>query len=482
MPMPRMRPVALSVALLAFAAQANASSEQLEAGLRAMFANDAGELTIDNVSDSLFGGSSTAEGLVYVEPSVGTLRIDSYVVNGDFDSPDDVVIEGITFSAEGSETDALSADKLTLNRPDRAVVDPVEVLKGEMDFSAESVLLNALTVAINEQSAGSDADFIELLEDFTGKVALKRLEFRQVSQERVDGVTLEGMSSEFDEFQQLGAGSMSLDKLMMNGLNVAGMQTISEGDLDELAAPLITEMTLNGFEIDAEGLAASLESMVSDQDWSNGETGTTVSNLVIDLGRVIEWVPADERTEVRMVSNILTGGSNILTLNAEGSGSLEELSDGRADYQVKSDVRLDDALSLKSMVGLVLLTPEGMSAADQVMQIEQGNLELLDFESGKAHLGLVNQGLFNRLPAVAATVEGISEAEFIQQTRTQAKGMGNVLGPQVSELMVGLVDMMEGKASQVDVSVTLPSFKSLETSIDDPLGLPDKLSMKVEVE
>lgn len=483
MPMPRMRPLALSIALLALSTQASADSEQLEAGLRAMFADDGGELTIDKVSDSLFGGSSTAEGLVYTEPSAGTLRIDRYVVDGDFDSPDKITIDGMTFSTEGGEASALSAAKLTIEKPDRAVIDPSLVADGDLDFSAESMLFDKLTLVVNEQTVGSDTDFREMLEDFVGQMKLNSLEFRQVTQDGFDGLTLEGLSAEFDKLQQLGAGKASLEKLMMNGISVPDIESASAFSMDDMEeVPSISDMTLKALDIDTEGLVASLESMTSDQDWGDGQTGTSINNLVVDLGRIIELMPADERTNARMVSNVLTGGGNVLTLNAEGSGSLEELPDGKADYQVEGKIKLADALSLDSMVGLMLLTPEGMETADYVMQIEQGNFDLLDFESGKAHLELVNQGLFNRIPAVAATVQGISESEFLEQARTQAKGMGNMVGPQVSEVLLGLVNLMDGKANQMKVSVTLPSMQELEANAEDPLGLPDKLSMKVETE
>lgn len=483
MPMPRMRPVTLSIALLALVGQANADSEQLEAGLRAMFSAEDGELTIDKVSDSLFGGTSTAEGLVYTDPNAGTLRIDRYVVEGDYDSPDKVTVDGLTFGTLDGEDSVLSAAKLILNKPDRAVIDFGLLADGELDYSAESMRIDKLVLVANEQSAGSDADFKALLEDFVGRMELDKLELRQLSEDGVDGLSVEGLRGEFDKLQQLGAGSISLEKLLMNGIGIPDMDATTGASIDDFDdVPSIKDLTLSRLDIDTEGLVASIESMASDQDWSDGKTGTTINNMVIDLGRMIELMPADERTNARMFSNMLTGGSNVVTLNAEGSGNLEELPDGKADYQVEGKITLSDALSLDSMVNLVLLTPPGMETADYVMQIEQGDLDLLDFESGKARLGIVNQGLFNRIPSVAAVAEGISEAEFLQQARTQAKGMGNMFGPQVAEVLVGLVNMMDGKASQMNVRVTLPSFKALENSINDPLGLPDKLSMTVETE
>lgn len=483
MAMPRLRPVALSIALLAFATQASADSARLESDLRALFAESEGELTIGDLSDSLFGGSSTAKDVVYRQPSGETLRMDSYVVEGDYDSPKKVVIDGLTVGAQDAEASVLSATKLTVSKPAEAVIDVERLAEGELLYTADSLVAEELAFVVNEQSAGVGTQFRELLADFVGRVELDRLELRQLTEDSVDGVTLVGLSGEFDKLQDLGAGSFSLESLIMDGIAIANPQAYGQGDIGELdSIPSLKAMELANLEIDSDALVASIEGVVSDQDWDDGQTSTTVTNMVIDLGRMIELMPADERTQARMFANLLTGGTNVVTLNAEGSGVLEEKADGKADYLTQGSLELRDALRLDAKLGALLLPPENVEAADYVTQIEQGNLELLDFESGKARLGIVNQGLFERIPSVAATAQGISEADFLAQARTQAKGMGNMFGPQAAAVLGGLVDMLEGKASQMGVSVTLPSYGELQTSIDDPLGLPERLSMKVDTE
>lgn len=477
MAMPQLRPVALSIALLAFAAQASADSEQLEADLRALFAESDGELTIGDLSDSLFGGSSTAEDVVYLQPTGESLRIDRYVVEGDYDSPKKVVIDGLSVGAQDTDISVLSAAKLVFSKPDRAVIDMQRLADGELLYTADSLIIDKLAFVASEQSAGVGTEFSDLLEDFVGRIELDKLELSQLTENGVDGVSLKDLSGEFEKLQELGAGSFSLKSLVMDGMNIPDL------DSDELESiPSLRAIELANLEIDSDALVASIEGIVSDQDWDDGQTSTTVTNMVIDLGRMIELMPADERTQARMVANLLTGGTNLLTLNAEGSGQLEEVAEGKADYLTQGTLKLDDAFTLDFMLGALLLPTEGIEAADYVTQIEQGNIELLDFESGKAKLGIKNTGLFGRIPSVAATAEGISEAEFLEQIRTQAKGMGNMFGPEASAVLVGLVDMMEGKASQLAVSVELPSYDELQASSDDPLGLPDKLSMKVTAE
>lgn len=483
MPMPRLRPVALSIALLAFAAQASADSERLEADLRALFAESEGELTIGKLSDSLFGGSSTAEDVVYLQPSGEALRIDRYVVEGDYDSPKQVVIDGLTVGAQDAETSVLSATKLTINEPAKAVIDVERLAEGELLYAADSLVAEKLAFVANEQSAGVGTEFHELLADFVGRIKLDRLELRQLTENSVDGVSLTGLSGEFEKLQDLGAGRFSLESLVMNGISMPNPEGGGEDYADELdSIPSVKEMELTGLEIDSDALVASIEGIVSDQDWNDGQTSITVNNMVIDLGRMIELMPAEERTQARMFANMLTGGTNVVTLNAEGSGKLDEKGDGKADYLTQGTLELDDAFSLDATLGALLLTPQGIEAADYVTQIEQGNLELLDFESGKARLGIVDRGLFGRIPSVAATSQGISEAEFLAQARTQAKGIGNMFGPQVAAVLTGLVNMMDGKASQMAVFVTLPSYTELQASTNDPLGLPGKLSMEVTTE
>lgn len=480
MPMPRMRPAALSIALLAFAAQASADSERLEADLRALFAESEGELTIGELSDSLFGGSSTAEELVFRQPGGETLRIDRYAVEGDYDSPDRVVIDGLTLSAQDAETSVLSATKLTLGKPERAVVDVERLADGRLP-AADSLAVEELAFVADEQSAGADTEFHELLEDFVGRIELDRLELSQLSENSVDGVSLAGLSGEFEKLEDLGAGRISLESLVMNGITMPNPESGAHADESD-SVPSIKTLELSNLEVDSDTLVASIDSVSGDQDWSDGQTRGSIDNLVIDLGRMLELMPAEQRTQARMVANVLTGGTGVVTLNAGGTGTLDEKDDGTADYQSQGTIELDDAFSLDLSLEALLLPPSDVEVADYVTRIGQGDYELLDFESGKARLGIADRGLFGRMPSVIAAAQGISEAEFLAQARTQAKGMGNMFGPEVASVLIGLVDMMEGAAGQMVVSVTLPSYADLQASTDDPLGLPDRLSMTVEAE
>ncbi len=58
---------------------------------------------------------------------------------------------------------------------------------------------------------------------------------------------------------------------------------------------------------------------------------------------MIELAPAEKRTRLRMMSNVLTGGSGQLSLDAAFDGQWEALDDTRAMLLGKSRVTADDA-------------------------------------------------------------------------------------------------------------------------------------------
>ena len=99
---------------------------------------------------------------------------------------------------------------------------------------------------------------------------------------------------------------------------------------------------------------------------------------------------------------------------------------------------------------------------------------------GDIHLSLANQGLFSRLATLGAAMEGVTEALYVEQVRTQAQGFGMMFGPEIQAVLVGLVDLLEGSAQHLDVRVTLPAQSNVTTYMSDPLGVPGKLSVKVE--
>lgn len=55
-----------------------------------------------------------------------------------------------------------------------------------------------------------------------------------------------------------------------------------------------------------------------------------------------------------------------------------------------------------------------------------------------------------------------------------------MLGPEIEALFTGLVAMMAGEASELDIALRLPAESELEALSADPLALPERLEMRVE--
>ncbi|MFC4975300.1 hypothetical protein ACFPTY_12580 [Halomonas beimenensis] len=99
------RIAALAAMLALSTGPALADAERLEADLRARFAGTPGEFTLGEVSDSLLGGRTTAEDLSFVEPGGERVSVARYVVEGDYDAPDAVILEGLNVEAGGRTWD-----------------------------------------------------------------------------------------------------------------------------------------------------------------------------------------------------------------------------------------------------------------------------------------------------------------------------------------------------------------------------------------
>ncbi|QTF91845.1 MAG: hypothetical protein J5F18_15835, partial [Halomonas sp. BM-2019] len=199
--------------------------------------------------------------------------------------------------------------------------------------------------------------------------------------------------------------------------------------------------------------------------------------LELDLARLIDLAPAEERTQLRMISNVLTDGSGRLRLDADFDAEWEERN-GHTRLASDGHIDLVDALRLAHRVELPVRLPEGVSAAE--LFTDEGLLEAATLLGGELRLTLGDRGLFPRLLTLGAAMQGVTEPQYLEQARTQAMGFGMMLGPQVQAVLTGLVALMEGSAQELEVLVTLPAESRLDRLADDPLALPDRLDMSVE--
>ncbi|WP_069383436.1 hypothetical protein [Halomonas caseinilytica] len=467
MPRKRARAVVLGALLLACAGPALADAEKLEADLRALFADQPGELTIGDISESMLGGETRAEDLEYVSDRGGRVHVDRYVVEGDYDDPDRVVLEGLSVTEEeDGQTGTITARRLVVVEPSRPVLSPRGVLADE--FEAAELTAEELVIERSGRTVLDTAG--EVPRSVTNpRLTVERLHARDLAPDTIGSLEATDIAGSGESFGEIGDGKFTLGILNIEGLHDLKSQTEARAD----------RMELKNLDIEAQRLVATLERLLVDGDMADGAGGLWLESLDLDLARMIELAPAEKRTRLRMMSNVLTGGSGQLSLDAAFDGQWKSLDDTRAMLIGKSRVTANDAFRWTFDSETPARLPEGADPSSYFAEVD--GLEDVTLLGGEVETTLTDLGLFGRLPAVIATSQGMSEDEFMAQARTQAKGLGSLFGPEFATLFGGLVDMMEGKVRELVVHFTLPEGdeQELDALADDPLVLPSKLSMQV---
>ncbi|WP_136248154.1 hypothetical protein [Halomonas borealis] len=460
--------LAAMLAALPWAA-AQADAERLEADLRARFAAAPGELTIGELSDGLLGGDATAENLSFVEDDGSRVRVARYVVEGDYDAPDAVVMEGVRLEGGGREAGMFSVERLRLEKPSGPLPWPEGRWNGA-DLDAEALTAEGLRLEL-ESAPVTSADGKKVLGGQAsphGWLTIERLQASELSPQAIGHLEANGIAGHGEGLDEMGVADLTLASLELDGMRRLA---------DDGEGPSLDGLRLEALSIESDRLVADLESLSVDGNLRDGEGGARFEALDLDLTRMIERAPAAQRTQLRLASNVLTGGSGQLRLDGEFDGGWEAL--GRKSLLTgEGMVTADDAFRWRFDTELPVRLPEGVDPQAYLSTMtDPSDMTLL---GGRIETTLSELGLFARLPAVMAASRGIGEAEALEQARTQAKGFGTMLGPRVGRLLNGLVDMMEGQASELTVRLTLPAASDARTLTADPLGLPSKLSMEVE--
>ncbi|WP_238984370.1 hypothetical protein [Billgrantia kenyensis] len=451
-------------ALMGVGNVAIADAERLEADLRALFA-EGGSLSLGEVSSAMLRSRVSAEDIVFETLEGERLRIDRYTVSGDYDAPDEVTLEGIRIEDSLTELTLMSMENMVLGEPSRAVFPFHDDLAPE-EVSVGSLAVDDIVIELASELA-EELFFGTPLQAGQGRMTIDQVRGESLSHAAIGLLEISGVAGTFDELDEFGSGSFSLASLRLEGLT--GID--SEGE-EKLAS-----LVLDDLAVDASGLVGSLALLDVDGDFDDGKGGVRLEGLHVDLARMIELAPEDERTELRMASNVLTGGSGELRLDAAFLGSWQE--EGEHSVLVSdSQINVHDALRLLLDINLPVMMPPGVAPGDAFADMAW--LQDATLLGGDIRLNLADQGLFPRLATLGASLEGITEAQYVEQARTQAQGFGMMFGPEIQAVLVGLVDLLEGAAEELEVHVTLPSESSVTSYMNDPLGVPSQLSFKVE--
>ena len=290
-----------------------------------------------------------------------------------------------------------------------------------------------------------------------------------------DAVTLEGVRLEGDVEELEAPLTIAVEEVALD----APDRAVPPRDDEALEEAWFDGVTLTSLAIDhREERLARLERLALDNDFADGEGGLWLDALTLDLTRMIALSPEEERTRLRMASNVLTDGSGELRLDAAFDARWEPEDEREGRLVSDGELTLRDGLVFGLDLDSLLVLPEEGDVA--TLMAEGTLLEEAALGGGRLELRLAERGLFDRLATLGATMEGISKAQYLEQARTQAEGFGMMFGPQVRDLLNGLVDLMAGGAESLVVTLDLPAEERLERFAEDPLALPERFAMRVE--
>ncbi|MDP3535660.1 MAG: hypothetical protein Q8S08_09755 [Halomonas sp.] len=439
-----------------------ASTERLETELTALFAD--GELSIGDVSKAMLRDRFTAEDIVYDSPEGERLKIERYIVIGNYDNPDEVRVEGIRVEDSLTELLLLSMDSAVFGEPGMAVFNDEAMQQAPLNIASLSI--DNFTLDLDSELA-SDMLYELGIHQAPGRLEIAEVRGKAISADALGMLEFSGVAMHGEDLGDLGSGSFIIDRIRFEDLR--GMQGEQE---EHLGAMLLENMA-----IESDVLVATLDRLRVDGDFKDGEGGVWIEALELDLNRMIALAPPSERTEMRMISNVLTDGSGKLVLDAHFAGHWDE-QESHSVLGGDSRLTIRDAMGLSFNYDLPVVLPKNATPMDALR-----DTRLLDASTllgGDLALTLNDEGLLSRLVTLGATMEGISEAQLIEQARTQAKGFGMMFGPEAQSVMMGMVELLEGSASQLMLNITLPAESNLQTYAEDPLGLPSQLSLQVE--
>ncbi|GGX87109.1 hypothetical protein GCM10007160_13060 [Litchfieldella qijiaojingensis] len=457
--------LALSLTLMP-AGSTLASPERLEADLRAMF-GDTGMLEIGDVSSPTFslGSRVVAEALVYESDQGERVLIDRYTVRGDYDAPDAVVIDGLSVEDSQTGLTLISAKKLLLEEPSHAVF-PMDGSSSDVEWHIQELAIDDLTFDLASELAEGlfgDAPWA----GGSGHLDIARIEGRDLAKGHIGLFEAKDLSGEGRNLGELGSGSFRLALFRMENVRDLDVEGETRGD----------ELLLSDMVFDTDRLTGAFERLRLDGNMDDGQGGLWLDALSMDLDRMIAQAPADQRTQMRMVSNVLTDGTGELNLDAAFEGRWTA-DDGKGTLLAKGMIDVADALRVGMDMDLPVAVPEGADASTYLANSD--NFEDLTLLGGNIVLRLEDLGMFGRIAPIGAAMSGVSEQQYLEQARTQAKGFGMMLGKEAQEILVALVGMLEGDVSKLTVSTTLPAESSLATYREDPLGVTERAKIRVE--
>lgn len=428
------------------------------------------------------------------------LQVEQYDVEGDYDDPDRVVLSGVVLTAADMRVDVA---RIEIDDPSEAVwrLDSSEPELSAAGIHTEDLVL---TGRVSDADLGIPPDYAE-----PSSAASHRIEVS------IDSITAGALD--------MAAEHGSLESVSVEGLAGSSNQPRLEGwrlalELFSLSdftwgkprdALLIGGMDLAGLAVDKDDVSVAGISRLTSTTEITAERFTSQTRLdeaFVDFNRLIALTPAEGRTVMRMVNNVMTGGSERFSMSGEGSGAIDA-NGASVLAHADSHINASDAFELTVNYEFPLALPKGETAEDLftrfadygVAMDPRVELDQLWFPVKPlgGRLGLVyhDLGMVDRLMSVAAVTTGQSRSELLEgmamlsDTETiggagqdsRFAGLGGSRNGE-NELFDSVLTLLEGDASVLHIDLEVPKSLDIRKLADNPEKFLDHLIVTASVE
>lgn len=452
--------VGLSVLLISGAV--SASVEQLEADLRERLAGEGNRLTFSRIYEDSAQKRYIAEDVEVVHANGDVLTLERYSVEGDYQAPANVLIDAIAISEAGKAQPLLTIASLVLREPSQAVLSVSDLDLSV--FSLAGVSARDISLQLDDDVA---AAFFEGFSDapLEGAIHLDALTLEALTSHSIELVDMQGLSAALNQDESGIAAALTLDNLRVEqlvGLDTPGTESVEH-------------VELNGF-----SLAGDSWDILFDRLWVEGSSyigEAGFEGLQLDVAELINLMPSTQRRELQSLSNVLTGGTGQLSAHGYSQSRWEEgatnrlLAEGRYTFSgaAEVDYTMDIPMTLPKDV-----------TVEQAMQ-QPDVFERVIFHGGDIMVAYSDEGMLPRLATEVAARDDMTEDQTIAHAWSQAQYLSPRMGPQMTKLIFGLIDIMAGNAEKLVVNVGLPTPFSLNHFIMSPLRYSEQLNITFQL-
>ncbi|WP_030071769.1 hypothetical protein [Halomonas alkaliantarctica] len=447
--------------LLLLSGGVGASPQQFEADLRERLGGEASAFEVAEVYEQSEATIAEDIAITYANGDVFTIK--RYRVEGDYHRPDNVVIDGMAVSEAGNSQPFFSVAFIELPDASQAVPSFDEMSASDVVWKA----LNARDITLNLQGEAADEFFSELdSPPFEGQLHIETLTLEEVSSSAIGLFDLQGVIADFNDLESGVNSVFSLANLRIEQLT--GIDTPGEESVEHAV--------LNGVNLSGDNWSIVLDSAWVEGNAYVGDAG--FEGAFFDIGGLLPLLPPEQRQEFETFNKVLTGGSG--QFGAEGRSHSRWEEEGESDRLIADGyLRLSGAAGVEYSLDLPIMLPKNVSI-EQAMQTPS-LFESATLQGGEVNVAYTDEGLLPRLTTEIAANENITEAQAVSQALGQARQLEPLLGPQITKLMTGLVDIMAGHSQALTVNVALPNPFIINQFIMNPMGNTEQFTFTFEL-